>query len=447
MSGPKVIRIVTREEMVAICEGLLARLDAAIASWIRTGKRNATISDADTAGMQERREALRALLARDRFREFQSETAREIAFLKEDAQERLERAASRAAEAVRTSRRLAGAARSLLDALERQQKDVPGQLRRRLLEDSGMAEREAAIRDAFQILTANDGIELTQEQRRLATALGEGASPVAFSNWLADQTGSDSAEVDRVEWEIAMLRLRAGAETAAKYAPRQKAMAEEPSTARRRMLADSLLVELSESVRQAEARERQAEELAGFHAELGLMSSPAAGKLRDEIDAELTKAGTAAAAGLIAEAAALIAAERHANAVASRRLAVLQGLASLGYEVAEGMSTAWVRDGKVVVRRRASPDYGVEIAGGASAERIQVRAVTLGAGDPGRNREAESTWCEEFGDLQKLVAVSGGVVKIEKATPVGEVPLKAVAGYDDYMEGLARVAPLARHRH
>ena len=33
MSGPKVVRIVTREEILALCEGQLARVDAALADW------------------------------------------------------------------------------------------------------------------------------------------------------------------------------------------------------------------------------------------------------------------------------------------------------------------------------------------------------------------------------------------------------------------------------
>ncbi|MGE8334829.1 hypothetical protein, partial [Pseudomonas laurylsulfatiphila] len=33
MSGPKVVRIVTREEILAICDGHLQRLELALARW------------------------------------------------------------------------------------------------------------------------------------------------------------------------------------------------------------------------------------------------------------------------------------------------------------------------------------------------------------------------------------------------------------------------------
>jgi hypothetical protein len=38
-------------------------------------------------------------------------------------------------------------------------------------------------------------------------------------------------------------------------------------------------------------------------------------------------------------------------AAVERRRAVLEGLASLGYEVSEGMATAWVKQGRVVLRK------------------------------------------------------------------------------------------------
>ena len=41
MSGPKVVRIVTREENEAICRGMLARIDAALEEWAETGRRRA----------------------------------------------------------------------------------------------------------------------------------------------------------------------------------------------------------------------------------------------------------------------------------------------------------------------------------------------------------------------------------------------------------------------
>jgi hypothetical protein len=74
-----------------------------------------------------------------------------------------------------------------------------------------------------------------------------------------------------------------------------------------------------------------------------------------------------------------------------------RGLIGLGYEVTEGMSTTFVKDGRLVLGSAARPDYGVEISAAAGSERMQMRAVALevaGRGpDPGRDLDAETIWC------------------------------------------------------
>ena len=49
MSGPKVVRIVTREEIIATCKDILAQLEAEVRQWERVGRRNDLLSDHDIA--------------------------------------------------------------------------------------------------------------------------------------------------------------------------------------------------------------------------------------------------------------------------------------------------------------------------------------------------------------------------------------------------------------
>ena len=112
----------------------------------------------------------------------------------------------------------------------------------------------------------------------------------------------------------------------------------------------------------------------------------------------------------------------------ARRNALLEALGGLGYEVTEGMATAWASEGRLVLRSAARPDYGVEVSG---AERIQMRPVAFDAGavgpDPARDIDAETIWCGDVTRLQQNLARHGDALKIEKALPVGAVPLKRVA--------------------
>lgn len=160
------------------------------------------------------------------------------------------------------------------------------------------------------------------------------------------------------------------------------------------------------------------------------MKSAEAAALRVEIEQAIARAG-GSDQELVKRADFLIETEVRSMAAEERRRAVLEGLASLGYEVSEGMMTAWATGGRVVLRKPANPGYGVELSGGQQADIMQVRAVGIGdpaeARDMGRDRDVETIWCNEFERLQALVAKAGGNVSIESARPVGQYPLKVIA--------------------
>jgi len=91
------------------------------------------------------------------------------------------------------------------------------------------------------------------------------------------------------------------------------------------------------------------------------------------------------------------------------------------------METAWTQAGSVVLRKSATPGFGVEVGGRAESGRLQVRAVSLsGMHDRARDRDIETIWCGEFSRLRSLLADQGSELAIEKALGIGEVPLKVI---------------------
>jgi hypothetical protein len=66
MSGPKVVRIVTREEIEAICRRHIASAEEAAAELRRCAKRHDALSDALTADIEGRIRHLRRLFEEDR---------------------------------------------------------------------------------------------------------------------------------------------------------------------------------------------------------------------------------------------------------------------------------------------------------------------------------------------------------------------------------------------
>jgi hypothetical protein len=191
-----------------------------------------------------------------------------------------------------------------------------------------------------------------------------------------------------------------------------------------------LLLDLAAAVKNGRERARLQSDLRARHAELSEMRSPEAASLRSEIGQSLSMVSPGNAAALIQRADFLIEAEVQAIAAEGRRRAVLEGLAGLGCEVSEGMATALVDGGRVVLRKAANPGYGVELSGGSKSNLLQVRAVAFGnstdARDTSRDRDIETIWCGEFERLQSLIAKDGGSLAIEHAHPIGRFPLKLV---------------------
>ena len=115
MSGPKVVRIVTREEIIATCKDILAQLEVEIRRWEKIGTRNELLSDDEIGATRKRHAALTALLAADRFMDLQKQVPDEIAYLQADTARRLSEAATKVASARGQGRRLAAMARQTLD--------------------------------------------------------------------------------------------------------------------------------------------------------------------------------------------------------------------------------------------------------------------------------------------------------------------------------------------
>jgi hypothetical protein len=430
MSGPKAFRIVTRAEIMTICRRSLARLDAAIEDWISRGQRNGTIDKADIDKVIARRDALRGLLSADKFVELQKQIPAEISYLQADAERRAEKAAEMEAQSKRTMRRMKGTAQALLASLGSSGIQLPSEIREELASARTPPEQlEAAINKAFLFFhSAPETKGVSDLRHDIATRLGAGEKRMSLGEWTSQQAGvtEDQAllRVDEFLGELKGLGVDPGP-----FSARISSL-ELESPARRTLLADSLLLDLATAVKNGREHTRLQSDLRARYAELSEMKSLEAASLRSEIGDVLSIATQGNEAELIKRADFLIEEEVQAMAAAERRRAVLEGLAGLGYEVSEGMATAWVNGGRVVLRKAASPGYGVELSGGSKSDLLQVRAVAFGNSteprDASRDRDIETIWCGEFDRLQSLIAKDGGHLAIEHARPVGQFPLKVV---------------------
>lgn len=445
MSGPKVVRIVTREEILEICNGQLARVDAALADWVRICRRNECLDDAALAQARQRRTALEALLAQDRFIEVQKAAPDEEDFLRRDLQDRLAQAAARAVAARRQERRGRDVGASLLRALQAAGTPLDSALERGLL--SG---KEAALSAGFDLMASR--VPAAKAPGDLAAAFREDGGRQSFASWLQAQPAppADPA-IDRLALRLAELAQVLEEDQITGMRARL-AEAETAPPARRALLLDGLEVETASSLAEARRCRALLADLRLVRAETLATDLRLENDAKDQTEEALASLGAKELEARLTSAREALEQARAAAAASARRAAVLQGLAVLGYDVAEGMGTVTASDGRLVLRSATRPGYGVELTTAGATGRMQMRPIAFnfaGRGpDPARDRDAETIWCSEVTTLQDLLARDGGRLAIEKAQPIGAAALKRLelSGQFSTTEAAAQ-APQTRSRH
>ena len=363
MSGPKVVRIVTREELVAACNAHLARLDAAIRQWTKTGQRNEVLADSDIATVTGRRDQIAQLLKADKFMEVQKQAPLEIDFLKRDTQIRLELAAKRVFETRQRDRRNGEAGRVLLAALEKVGQDIPNDLRRTLENASGEGIAiDAAFSQAFGLLNPDRPGKVTDLQSHLAAYYGEGEARQMFPDWLAKQANAYTATFHKLDIALSELGTIGDSATVATFAQRAEGLASQPVDDRTPLLVDSLVIDIRVTLKAARVAKDLFDQLALLEAEVAHFPDAKARIFLTRIEMAVESRDIEATKELVADVGAWLDEQKRATTAAARREAMLKGLSELGYAVNDGLETVWAQDGKVVLRKASSPDYGVEIS-------------------------------------------------------------------------------------
>jgi hypothetical protein len=438
MSGPKVVRVVTREELEAICLRQIAISEAAVKQLMAIMRRHDLIEPGLAAGLSGRRDELMALLKDGKFRQVQQRAAALTEFCRTEAA-RLEAKAAAAIEAARSRRRrLSDTARSVVAAIEAVGRVPPQELIQAVsgslaASDTAMADCERVVERALKSLVSQSqgANKASGEVEELAKRLGAGGGGLSLTAWLDENRAQVEPADGRLDKVMAEVELLGDAGLVEEFARRAAKIAGEASTNQRRLLTDSLVLDVGNTAKQLRAREAFRTQLLDVHAALTTYVTDQA-RQQGEIVARALGATTFAIdQQLLTNANAVVEQAQLELAAAARRKAILGGLAALGYEVREGMATAWTQNGRLVVRKPNATDYGVELAAPGDAARLQVRIVgsanPVTARNAARDRDQETTWCSEFAKLSELVAGSGGDIVVERAVEVGAQPVKTVA--------------------
>lgn len=452
MSGPKVVRIVTREELIAMCEGLLAQLDTAIESWAIKARAFADVESGPLAAARERRSELAQLMRHDRFAEFQLKVSREIPFVWQCQDELIKRAAqSKALAQERISRQRQNAA-TLLGELQRRGQSEHEELIKALTAIIASRDLEGTAEAVLAMgFRALEGIEarpqVTDAQRALAQGLMPERDLQAERSWRLLQETAGDERLASLRVRLGEIEVRRGKNAVAGFVDRLRVLELESEAPEKAMRIDALVLEVAATVRKFKHQDDLVAQARSLLAEIDATpNSSSLSEFRTQLAAVLQAQEFERLPSSLQSGKDALDRLRLQRAAEARRQAILTGLSELGYEVHEGMATAWAAQGRVVLRKPTLDGYGIEVAGAPDSQRLQVRAVAFSSDrDLARDRDVETLWC---GDLTKLKALFGAratTLELERALPVGATPLKVVDVADSSMRhGEARRSHGAR---
>lgn len=438
MSGPKVVKVITKKEIMTACRSRIAIVKDMIEQWRKYASQHDALTIEEEKDVDQRFLSIVTMFEREQFTDVQKQCTAEINALQSDMNRIREEAIAKAEKERSLRRRVHYSAETLIRTFETTGHPIPEELPNIASSALTVNENDLAAMGSTlnRLLTAYTlslgGKEsVTSLQVELSQKLSEGEKIQTLVDWKfaqeTDQTTNSDRRMDRLLAEIEALENKTAAQP---FLERASLISKEASSSRRSLLTNSLILDLVAHSNARKEKERTLASMQEIRSELRGLTSKSANNLEALLTQAIASEDMSSSKSLLDKGTALLKEETKAIAGSARREAILKGLTELGYEVRENMATAWAENGRIVVRKPNERDYGVELGGVEDAQTIQVQLVSFGqssvASKASQDSDRETIWCSEFSRLQTLLGKSGTVLHIEKALPVGAKPLKQV---------------------
>jgi len=346
--------------------------------------------------------------------------AEQMAFIYDELQRLRQQVNDSVIEARQRVRSMQAAKNDLSDRLKQA---GMGKESRLLLMDSSVEALERAALLLSQHEQQQD--QRSQAMQQALTDFGVRASPRQHSPQVPDQ------DLERIERLLVQLELLDDSAATTVLRTRLDSLDDELNLSQRRLRLDSLALDVSHAVQVRKETEDRLAILNELEAQLGVyevvpddlllaIASIRDGKLDGSSLRDLQEA-------------VMRWCEQEAQRLDGERIRsiVLGSLRELGYDVREGMQTAWVEGSSIVLQKAGSGDYGVELKDFNGRLRSQV----IRYGDPNsivsdqqhqRDTEIEQHWCSAHAKTLAILRQQGMEARIMAKREPGEVPLVVV---------------------
>ena len=213
---------------------------------------------------------------------------------------------------------------------------------------------------------------------------------------------------------------------------RMALIAAEKDAGRRRLLYEDLVLECSQRInnlKKIEAWQRTLDELfdGAAHATGGPVKP-----IIEELQALRRSGSIKPLDGLRRRLKEAVAVQEEHQERESKRTAVLESLQELGYDLHEGMETAIIRGGKLVVQKRGDTEYTVSIAVNDDLSMLQAEMIRYGESEDTsqqqrlRDKEREESWCVDHAKLLRKLAAKGLSTEFKLKIEPGARPVRVV---------------------
>ncbi|VAW78796.1 hypothetical protein MNBD_GAMMA12-3928 [hydrothermal vent metagenome] len=271
---------------------------------------------------------------------------------------------------------------------------------------------------------------LSDAQQQVVASLQTGNNIHSYDDWRQQQVSHFEKSLLKVDDYLAQLETEWGPILLSPFNQRLKSLQLERDSDKANLLLDSLLIDLSKLMTQRTEYSEQLEKLS----ELALIIKPLDAQCAAQLQSQIVPLSVRDNITLLRKIYDEYNLKRNALELhslnQSRRSVIIEGLKNLGYAINEGMETSLAENGKLLLKKSATEDYGVELVGLKDNAQLQVRAVAFDNNDQLRNSDqdiaAEQSWCDEFHVLIENVKQQEGEIDIQKSWPVGKIPLRVI---------------------
>jgi hypothetical protein len=437
MSGPKVVRVVTKQEIMANCQDRIEVVRDTIEQWRTFASKYDALHAEEEKTIEKKLHSIISLFEKEQFNDVPKQCSDQIIALRADMDRIREEAIAKAELERSMRRRVQHSAETLIKAFTTINRQIPQELLEiaasSLTADEkhliGMNATLSRILTEYTISSVEKE-NMTPLQIELSKALAEGEKTQTLIDWkLLYNDNIKSIEIDhRLDKLLAEITTIENDDVAQPFLNRVTLIEKETSPKQRSLLTDSLILDLVTHSNNRKILDQEIVDMREVRSNLNGLNSQAAKDLIVLFTNAIGIEDISSYKILKDKADELLKSEKKAISSTSRREAILKGLAGLGYEVRENMATAWAENGRIVVKKPNEEGYGIELGAVEDAARMQVQLVSFDqSSDRSQDLNRETIWCSEFSHLKSVLAQSGSILHIEKALPVGSKPLKQVA--------------------